>query len=130
MKRWTASEKEFLFRNMKKKKISEIAKELNRSEMSVNLFLLRRRTSPQTVVKNNLILIILKQAFTDPEYFTPTRAFFDAVGIGQKRWWSLYKGINVATGEECLRVCRHLNVPTEKVFDQMQLSLFDNLENE
>ena len=126
-RRWKPDEIDFLFDNMKRIPISEIASHLGRSEMSVNLFLLRRRTSPRTVVKNNLILLILKEAFVDPGYFMPNRAFFYAVRIGQKRWWSLYKGVEVATGDECLRVANHLKVPTIRIFNQMQLSLFDEL---
>lgn len=128
-KRWTPTEKEYVFDNLRKKSIKEMAEYLGKTEMAVNLFLLRRRTSPKTVVKNNIVLAILQEAFIDPEYFTPNRTFFDSVKIGQKRWWSLYKGIEKATDEECLRIANHLGVYTSTFFEKRQLNLFDT-ENE
>jgi hypothetical protein len=122
--RWTDREKEFLFDHLQKMPVPEIARELGKTERAVILFLHRHRTSPKTVIKNNLILVILQTAFVRPEYFKPTRTFYDAVKIGQKRWWALYKGVIKATDEECLRVARHLNVDMEELFENRQLKLF------
>jgi hypothetical protein len=124
-KHWTVQEKEFVFNNLGKLNPLEMARQLGKTEMSVNLFLLRHRTSPKTVVKKNVILLILEEAFVTPEYFKPTRTFYDAVKIGQKRWWMLYKGIARATDEECLRVARHLGVDRESLLERRQLKLFD-----
>ena len=128
-KRWTPEEKEFVFNNLGKKTPKEMAEDLGKTEMSVNLFLLRKRISPKTVVKNNIVLAILREAFVNPEYFTPNRTFFDSVKIGQKRWWSLYKGVEKATDEECLRIANHLGVDTSAFFESRQLNLFKS-ENE
>jgi hypothetical protein len=121
---WSDREKEFLFSHLEKLDISQIARELGKTEQAVRLFLLRRRIRPKTVVKNNLVLIIIKTAFAGPEYFKPTRAFYEAVKIGQKRWWSLYTGTVRATDEECLRVARHLNVDMKDLFENRQTELF------
>jgi hypothetical protein len=83
-KRWSPEEKEFVFSNLRKMTPKDIAEHLGKTEMAVNLFLLRKRTSPKTVVKNNIVLAILQYAFVDPEYFTPNRTFFDAVKLGLK----------------------------------------------
>jgi hypothetical protein len=124
-KRWSAQEKEFVFNNLGKISTKEMAIQLGKTEVSVNLFLLRKRTSPKAVVKNNMVLMILQYAFVNPEYFTPTRTFYDAVKIGQKRWWSLYKGVKRATDEECLRIASHLGVDTSAFFESRQLNFFE-----
>lgn len=128
-KRWSPEEKEFVFNNLGKITPKDMAEYLGKTEMAVNLFLSRKRTSPKTVVKNNIVLAILQEAFVDPEYFTPNRTFFDAVKIGQKRWWSLYKGVKKATDEECLRIANHLGVDRRIFFENRQLNLFET-ENE
>lgn len=127
-KRWSPEEKEFVFSNLGEKTISEMAEHLGKTEMAVNLFLLRKRTSPKTVVKNNIVLLLLQTAFVNPEYFTPNRTFFESVKIGQKRWWSLYKGVKKATDEEVVRIANHLCVDMSDFFEIRQLNLFD--ENE
>ena len=126
LKRWTPEQKEFAFNNLGKKTVKEIAQHIGKSEVAVNLFLLRRRTSPKTVLKNNLVLLIIQEAFVSVEYFTPTREFYEAIKIGQKRFWSLYKGVNKATDEECIRIASHLGVDAVSLFERRQLNLFEN----
>ena len=121
---WTEQEKEFLFSNLQKQTVPDIARHLGKTERAVSLYLLRRRISPKTVIKNNVILVILQTAFVRPEYFKPTRTFYEAVKIGQKRWWALYNGVLTATDEECRRVAHHLNVDSTELFENRQLELF------
>lgn len=121
---WTLQEKEFVFNNLQKLNASEIAVKLGKTERAVNLFLFRHRRSPRAVVKNNIILCILQATFINPEYFMPTRAFYEAVKISQKRWWALYRGTVQATEEEYRRVARHLGVDNAELFEKRQTDLF------
>ena len=125
-KRWTTKEKEYVFSVLGTKSISEIAKDIGKTEMSLSLFLHRNRRDPRTVVKNNILLKILIVKFTYPEYFNPTRHFFNSVKIGQKRYWAIYKGIERITDEEYKRVIDHFQIPYQEVYEIRQLSLFDN----
>jgi hypothetical protein len=124
--RWTDKEKEFVYSHLNKLAPSQIAQELGKSERAVCLFLHRHRLNTATVVKKNIILIILKMAFVDPEYFKPTRTFYDAVKLGQKRWWALYKGVRRPTDEECLRIATHLKVDMKELFENRQMNMFEN----
>lgn len=123
--RWTEQEKEYLLSHLQKQTVPDIARHLGKTERAVSLYLLHHRISPKTVVKNNLMLIILQTAFVHSEYFTPTRAFYDAVKIGQKRWWAIYKGVRKATDEECMRVALHLNVDLTELLANRQMELFE-----
>jgi hypothetical protein len=123
--RWTEEDKAFLFAHLHKLTVLQIARELKKTERAVNLFLHRCRKNPASCVNKNVILIILETAFVRPEYFRPTRTFYEAVKIGQKRWWALYKGVIRATDEECRRVMEHLKIDREDLFGNRQLNLFE-----
>lgn len=122
-KHWAQEEKEYVLTNIGRISIQEMAKKLGRSEMSVHLFIHRRRKSPKSVVKDNLLLRLLTLKFVNPEYFEPNREFFKAVRIGQKRWWMLYKGIEQITEEEYKRVAEHLEISLIDSFQTRQLTI-------
>lgn len=122
-KHWTQEEKEYVLTNIGRISIQDMAKHLGRSEMSVHLFIHRRRKSPKSVVKDNLLLRLLTLKFVNPEYFEPNRQFFQAVAIGQKRWWMLYKGIEKITEEEYKRVAEHLEISQIDSFQSRQLTI-------
>lgn len=123
-KHWSPQEKEFLFSNLDKMSMQELCEGLNKSEMAVTLFLHRKRKSKRTIVKDNVLIRLLENKFVNPEYFEPTRAFYNAVKIGQKRWWALYKGEEQITDEEYIRVATHLQVSLEDAIQTRQLKLF------
>jgi len=62
--------------------------------------------------------------FVYPEYFMPTHRFFESTGIGQRRWWQLYKGEKKLTEKEYKAIATHLNVSLEEAFEARQLTLF------
>lgn len=123
-KHWSVEEQNYLLDNIGKLSIPELCTHLNKSEMALNLFLHRKRKSARTIVKDNILIRLLETKFVDPEYFEPTRAFYVAVKIGQKRWWSLYKGERQITDEEYIRVATHLQVSLEDAIRTRQLELF------
>jgi len=72
------------------------------------------------------MLRLITVKFTYPEYFTPTKQFFDSTGIRQRRWWQIYKGERSATGKELHAVVRHLKVIDKDVQSWLQLDLFED----
>jgi len=75
----------------------------------------------------NLAYRLIKQKFTHPEYFLPTKKFYQATGIRQKRWFQLYKGERKMTEIEYNAVCNHLQIDKKTALDVRQLDLFENL---
>ena len=125
MQPWTKSQKNYLFDNLNKKSISQIAEGVHKSEMAVNLYLHRHRNDPRlNSKKHNLLIMLLEKKFKDVAFFTPTRKFFDAVVIGQKRYWAMFKGIEPITDEELVRIAEYLDFPLEDIYEIRQLKLF------
>lgn len=77
--------------------------------------------------KDNLAIRLITKKFTYPEYFTPTRRFFQATGIRQVRWWQLYKGERKMTEREYMNVCNHLKIDKDMAMNVRQLDLFENV---
>lgn len=119
---WSPAEEDWLFQNMYKKPMTELCSYLRRNENAIKLKMHRERQNPKAVVKDNVLLRILKARFSDPSLFSPNKDFFRAVKIGQKRFWMIYKGIEKLTGEECQRVCRHLGLRYTDFVDSLQLT--------
>lgn len=126
VKRWSANDEDFLFKNWNVLPMSDLCNRLGRNERAINLYLYRHRNDPRLVTKDNLLLRILRLQFVKPEYFTPDRYFYDTVKIGQKRFQAIYKGIEIMTDEECKRICLFFNILFEAVSNIRQLSFLDN----
>ena len=125
-KRWTSEDAEYVRRNYGKVTLDAMAKHLERSEMSVRLFVLRKKwTAGGRTVKRNLLVELLKMRFKNLEDFTPSRAFYEETGIGQRRYWDLYFGRKSITGEEYAAVAGYLGVTVQEAMESRQLSLFD-----
>lgn len=116
----------YLEANVEKKTLQEMAEELNEKKEDLRLFLHRSRHF-KVNRDDNLIIRLLTVKFTYPEYFTPTKQFFVATGIKQRRWWQLYKGEQRATGKELSAVVRHLKVNEKEIQGWLQLDLFENV---
>lgn len=127
-KRWTSQEAEYIQESLGKVTLEDMAAYLERSPMSVRLFILRRRLTPGPLVKRNLLMEMLKLRFRHPEDFTPTRAFYKETGIGQRRWWNLYYGRKPITGKEYTAVAAYLGITIQEAFESRQLELFEEKE--
>lgn len=125
--RWTEQEKEWVLGQLGKKSFEEIGHGIGRSEMAVKIFVHRHRVSPHNKVKNNILIQLLKLKFGKPEYFNPTREFYQAVGITQMRFWSLYKGEAQITEKEYIDIRNHLHIDSEVAFHSRQLKLFPSI---
>jgi len=74
----------------------------------------------------NLAIRLITVKFTYPEYFCPTKRFFNSTGIRQGRWWQLYKGEKQMTEKEYAAVARHFKISGQDALDVRQLQLFEN----
>lgn len=124
-KRWTEEDATFVKNNLGKLSFEQMGRALNRSAMSVRLFVLRNRLTVGLQVKRNILVEMLKIKFRHPEDFTPTRAFYKETGINQRRWWDLYYGRKPITGKEYAAVADYLGVTIQEAFDSRQLNLFE-----
>jgi hypothetical protein len=122
---WNPAQKQFLAENLGKITIEDIAGEIGRSPRAVRLFIHRHKLTSGITVGNNVTIRLLKTKFGRPEYFSPTKEFFAAVGINQKRWWDLFYGRKQIQVEEYNRLYKHFDVAPEDEFGAIQLSLFD-----
>lgn len=127
-KRWTAEEAAFVRQYLGKISIEDMASHLERSPMSVRLYILRNRLTVGSRVRRNLLLQILKIKFRHPEDFSPSRAFYKETGIGQRRYWDLYFGRKAITGKEYAAVAEYLGVTVNEMFEARQLELFEEEE--
>ncbi|MCQ2065857.1 MAG: hypothetical protein MJY66_08385 [Bacteroidaceae bacterium] len=122
---WTDKEKELLQRGISEMMpFGELCARLGRSEQAVRqyMFKIRMQRKP-CLVKVNLAKSILLMCIPDPECFRPNRAFYKAVNMSQKRWWSVFFGESQITPIEYRALCRYFNVPLQDAFDAHQLDL-------
>lgn len=124
-KRWTAEDAEYVRQHLGKVSLEDMAAHLERSSMSVRLYILRNRLTVGRTVKRNLLLAMLKIKFRHPEDFSPTRAFYKETGIGQRRYWDLYFGRKAITGKEYAAVAEYLGITIHEAFESRQLELFE-----
>ena len=87
--RWTREEEMFVRTNVDTMKVSDMAEQLGKSELAVQLFIHRRQIAVGTKVKRNLVTEMLRLKFIHPENFRPTRLFYHTVGITPMRWYDI-----------------------------------------
>ena len=127
-RRWTAKEVEFIRTNATKISIKEMATKLARSELSVQLYMLRHGIARHQQVKRNLLRELVGVKI-DTAYFHPTRDFYQAVGINQVRFQQVWQGYRQATTKEMEAVERHLKFTSDELMKFMfnrQLDLFND----
>ena len=124
-KKWTAEDIEFVREHLGRLSLEDMASSLERSVMSVRLFLLRRRWSVGPVVKRNLVQRMLQLRFRNIEDFQHSRKFYQETGIGQRRWWSIFHGREQITKEEYLKLANYFGVTLQEAFESRQLDLFE-----
>lgn len=130
---WTEEDKQFLMQNMRTHSIRQLADALGRTENAVKLFMYRHRLPLCRQVKSPTVVHLLRIKLGDPKWFTPTREFYEQVGIGQKRWTSLAFGYANPTEDELRKIARAFNLREEewvKLLEASQLNLFDNYEQD
>lgn len=122
---WTVQQKAFVQNNINKLSIEQLARKVGKSENAVRLFIHRQRIQYKPAVKKNLVIELLQTVFINPEYFKPTREFYDAVGMTQMRFWKLYRGEAPPTENEYKALIEHFGASKEVGFENRQLGLFN-----
>jgi len=127
-KNWTPEEVDFLKEHVTSMTPEQIGLELGKSEMAVRLFCYRHRISFREPLKRPMLIELLRIKFGNPEYFKPTREFYQKVAISQKRFSKLRLGQAQPTEKELASVCREFNMSHEeysRLLEARQLDLFD-----
>jgi len=123
-RRWNSQDDEFVRKNLGKMSFEDMGEYLERSPMSVRLYVLRRKLTTGQLVKRNLLIALLKIKFRHPEDFSPTRMFYRETGIGQRRYWDLYFGRKPITGKEYSAVAEYFGITVTESIESRQLELF------
>ena len=121
---WNSQDDEFVRKNLGKMSFEDMGEYLERSPMSVRLYVLRRKLTTGQLVKRNLLMALLKIKFRHPEDFSPTRMFYRETGIGQRRYWDLYFGRKPITGKEYSAVAEYFGITVTESIESRQLELF------
>ena len=123
-RRWNSQDDEFVRKNLGKMSFEDMGEYLERSPMSVRLYVLRRKLTTGQLVKRNLLMALLKIKFRHPDDFSPTRMFYRETGIGQRRYWDLYFGRKPITGKEYSAVAEYFGITVTESIESRQLELF------
>ena len=82
------------------------------------------------MVKNNLLVELLKMRFRHLEDFTPSEAFFFFFKISTRRYSDLFHGRKQISSEEYRNVAAYWNITAAEAMDSRQLDLFDDNERD
>ena len=125
---WTNQEIEWLTQNVALLPMDQLCDHLGRTETAVTLKIHRLRLPApkggllkERVSKNVCTEMI--SARINPQYFKPDRDFYNSTGIGQKRFWQLYRGEKNMTKHEYLALAKELKITLEEGFELHQLEL-------
>ena len=74
----------------------------------------------------NRISFLLKEKEKKGFRFTPGRAFYEKIGIRQKRWGQIVRNERPATTEEILKVAEYFNFKNVELLELRQTKNIDN----
>jgi hypothetical protein len=81
--------------------------------------------SPDALVSKKCVRNLLDSIHGSHTYFKPTKRFYDASGINNRRWAKLYRGDLSITIDELKGLCKALNVTFSAETFLRQLRLFE-----
>jgi hypothetical protein len=128
-KPWSKDEINYLYDNISVVDIKEMAKHLDRTENCINIKIHRLRLSVKKGglnrenVSRNIVIEMLRQRIGNPNSFCYTPEFRENTGIGQKRFWQLYRGEKNLEQHEYVALCREWNMSLEDAFQLRQLKM-------
>lgn len=129
--KWTEADHAYLVENWGRIPLSSIAQHLHRTTMSVRLRAMRKNLPMGGgMVKNNLLVELLKMRFRHLEDFTPSEAFYAETKISPRRYSDLFHGRKQISSEEYRNVATYWNITAAEAMDSRQLDLFDDNDNE
>ena len=129
--KWTEADHAYLVENWGRIPLSSIAQHLHRTTMSVRLRAMRKNLPMGGgMVKNNMLVELLKMRFRHLEDFTPSEAFYAETKISPRRYSDLFHGRKQISSEEYRNVAAYWNITAAEAMDSRQLDLFDDNDNE
>lgn len=117
---------DFIRENIDSMTFEDMADAIGVSTYNLKLFLHQNKIFRKQAHRN-LLLEMLTLKFGKPEYFHPNKEFYKAVGIGQRRFWQLYRGEKAVTEKEYQNLALHFGVSLKDAFEMRQLSLLDDV---
>ncbi len=126
-KRWTQEDISFLTEHFGLMPVEEIADALERTVMSVRLYIHQHRLVPagQHTVKKNLLVELLKLRFRHLEDFKPSKYFYAECHITQFRYADLFYGRRQIKPEEYRAIADYFNITAAEALESRLLELFD-----
>lgn len=126
-KRWTQEDISFLTENFGLMPVEDIADALERTVMSVRLYIHQHRLVPagQRTVKKNLLVELLKLRFRHLEDFKPSKYFYAECHITQFRYADLFYGRKQIKVEEYKAIAAYFDITAAEALESRQLELFD-----
>lgn len=126
-KRWTNEDKAYLAENFGMKPVTEMARDLGRTQMSVRLYIHQHRLVPhgQKTVKRNVLVELLKLRFRHLEDFHPSKYFYAECHITQFRFADLFFGRKKIKPEEYRAIAEYFGITAAEAMESKQLELFE-----
>lgn len=131
-KRWTREDVTYLVDSFGRVSLQDIARKLDRTEMSVRLYIHRHRLVPagQRTVKRNLLVELLRIRFRHLEDFTPSKWFYADCHLSAPRYADLFYGRKQITPEEYKSIADYFRITAAEAMESRQLELFEEMTTE
>lgn len=125
-KRWTRDDDSYIRENFGHISIEDMASYLDRTVMSVRLYIHRHRLVPagQRTVKRNLLVELLKMRFRHLEDFHPSKYFYAECHMSAAHYADLFYGRKQIKPEEYRAVAEYFDITAAEAMESRQLELF------
>ena len=129
-KRWTREDISFLKERFGTMTIEDIADALERTPMSVRLYIHRHKLVPagQKTVKRNILVELLRLRFRHLEDFQPSKWFYAECHLSAARYADLFYGRKQIKPEEYRAIAAYFDITAAEAMESRQLELFEDEE--
>ncbi len=129
-RRWTREDDVYIRENFGRKPVEEMARDLERTVMSVRLYIHRNRLVPmgQKTVKRNILVELLRLRFRHLEDFHPSKWFFAECHLSAARYADLFYGRKQIRPEEYRAIADYFAITAAEAMESRQLELFEEEE--
>lgn len=125
-KRWTREDDSYIRENFGRVPVEEMARYLERTVMSVRLYIHRNRLVPmgQKTVKRNILVELLRLRFRHLEDFHPSKWFYAECHLTAARYADLFHGRKQIKPEEYRAIADYFDITAAEAMESRQLELF------
>ena len=129
-KRWTREDDSFIRSHFGTTSIEDMADALERTPMSVRLYIHRHRLVPagQRTVKRNILVELLRLRFRHLEDFQPSKWFYAECHLSAARYADLFYGRKQIRPEEYRAIADYFGITASEAMASRQLELFEEAE--